>query len=90
MIASVVPCAKSETIVQRKTTLKIRSANGTPCALHMIAKMIGTAPLRPTQLSISLSRPRYCLKGHIQSHTAIGREIQIITILMIRHGSQTL
>ena len=51
--------------------------------------MIGTAPFSPTQLSISLSRWWYCLNGSIQSHTASGREIKTITILMIRHGSHT-
>ena len=86
---SVVPCVSRETIVQRNTTLKIISAYGTPCDLHKIAKMIGTAPFSPTQLSISLSRWWYCLNGSIQSHTANGREIKTITILMIRHGSHT-
>src|SRR5690606_41898391 len=52
---SEVPCTTKETRVQKNTILKMRLECGTPAANGSMAKMIGTAPRRPTQETKTLS-----------------------------------
>src|SRR5690554_1452456 len=66
--------------------LKISRACGTSATNGNIAKIIGTAPLKPTQDTKILSFLSIFLKGSRHKNTVSGRETNIIKKLMISPG----
>src|SRR5690606_30287254 len=82
-----VPCTIKEIKVQKNTILNIKSAWGTSAAKTIIAKIIGTAPRKPTQEINVLDLKDIFLKGSKQRNTLRGRVIKIIKKLMINPGT---
>src|SRR5690606_39442900 len=68
-----VPWTTKDTKVQKKTILNISLAWGTPAASGRMAKMIGTAPRKPTQETKVLSLSVILEKGSRVAKTLMGR-----------------
>ena len=88
-IGNDVPCTSKETMVITKTILNIHLACGTPAAKGKIAKIIGTAPLKPTHETYNLSLSLIFLKGVKVRNTTIGRPKNIRNIDTINAGTIT-
>gem|GEM_PF-3546937 len=84
-----VPCTTRLTKVHRNTMLNISSLCGTPEARHRMAKIIGTAPLNPTQETNKRSLSVYFLNGANETNTERGLVTKIIIKLIIIPGMNT-
>src|SRR5690606_1686683 len=82
-----VPCTTNETKVQKNTILNIKREFGISEANTIIAKIIGTAPRKPTQEIKVLSFPPIFLNGNKHKNTLKGRVMKIILKLMINPGT---
>src|SRR5690606_38785664 len=83
----VVPCTTRETRVQKKTMLNINLALGISAARTIMAKIMGTAPRRPTQDIKILSFLGILRKGSRHIITLMGRVTNIIRTLMMIPGT---
>ncbi|OPZ94487.1 MAG: hypothetical protein BWY72_02332 [Bacteroidetes bacterium ADurb.Bin416] len=82
-----VPCTTSDTSVIKNTVLKINLALGTSAARVIIAKIMGTAPFRPTQDTNNLSLEGMRRKGARHRKTLKGRVTRISATLMSKPGT---
>ncbi|MNN32115.1 hypothetical protein D3C81_1458270 [compost metagenome] len=73
-----VPWTKSETSTMKNARLKNSWASGSPAISGNTARMIGTAPRRPTQEIKAFSRPWKALNGSRLAATDSGRAKMII------------
>ena len=75
-----VPCNSSDTSTTKKATLKNNRALSRPAIIGNTARIIGTAPRRPTQLINIRSRRLKPRNGSRPANTDSGRAIKIIHI----------
>lgn len=77
---SEVPCSSSDTSTTKKATLKNRRALSVPAIIGNTARIMGTAPRRPTQLINTRSRRLKPRNGSRPANTDRGRAMNIIHI----------
>ncbi len=83
------PWISIETIVMKKTMLKIWSEPGMSATTVNIAKMIGVAPLSPTHEMNTLALNESLLNGRSEMNTASGRPTKVMNIPISRATGAT-